>query len=339
VPGALQAPLPLSQGQFAGFWSRIQGGDIYREGALNQLNTTIPPNTGIYELTFKVACLFTPNTPASMSIFVANGTINGGAALTSGTTPPNTALFADSWEFGIHPIPTTCDNNFQTVSFQLDSGDPSFPTTGVNALFFTRTDGVMPGAYVAIDDVCLRKLCCRDDEAFVDAVQGGFVITQSGNTVTVDNALLTACTELTIVWGDGTSEQVLATALPVSHTYSSSGSYPISILVVEVSDDGSICFEDTFSTVITDTDEALPFGDLRLFPNPARHTATIQWQEPGLFVGGLLRSASGKVVVQLDIPTSGTEVMIDLTNLPKGLYIAQLVSTNGENVTRKLIKQ
>lgn len=155
-PASLTPPLPASQGQYAGFWSRVQGGNVYREGVLNELGGTILPNTGIYELTFKTACLFTPSTPASMSIFVANGTINGGAALTSGTTPANTALFSDSWEFAVHPISTNCDNNFQTVTYLLNTHDPSFPSSGVDALFFTRTDGIDPGAYVAIDDVCLK---------------------------------------------------------------------------------------------------------------------------------------------------------------------------------------
>ena len=156
VPGSLQAPTPASQGQFAGFWSRIQGGDEFREGVLNELNTTIPPNSGVYELTLKVACLFTPASPASMSVYVANGSINGGAAITSGTVPINDNFFADSWEAVIHPLTTTCSNGFQTYTYTIDSSDPAFPSSGVNSIFFTRTDGVQPGAYVALDDVCLR---------------------------------------------------------------------------------------------------------------------------------------------------------------------------------------
>jgi hypothetical protein len=189
VPGALNAPLPVTQGQFGGFWCRIQGGAQFREGALNELNSSIMPNSGLYELSVKVACLFTPPAQASMSIFVANGGINGGAALIDGTTPLNTALFTESWEFGIHPISPNCDNNFQTYTFMLDSSDPSFPPSGANAIFFTRTDGVSPGAFVAIDDVCLQLV---DDtpscDVAVDPVYNGGAV--DGNccwTLTYDN--------------------------------------------------------------------------------------------------------------------------------------------------------
>lgn len=155
VPGSLQAPTPASQGQFAGFWSRIQGGDEFREGVLNELNTTIQPSSGVYILSFKVACLFTPSTPASLSVYLADGSINGGAAITSGISPTNDNLFADSWEAVVHPLTTSCNNGFQTYTYIIDSSDPAFPSSGVNSIFFTRTDGVQPGAYVALDDICL----------------------------------------------------------------------------------------------------------------------------------------------------------------------------------------
>ncbi|MEL7426138.1 MAG: T9SS type A sorting domain-containing protein [Bacteroidota bacterium] len=168
-PPVLAVPTPVTQNNFAGFWSRIQGGTIYREGVLNELNSTIMPNSGIFQLTFKTACLFTPSSPASMSIYVANGSIGTGGPLVNGTTPINDGLFLDSWEFATHAISTDCDNNFQTVSYLLDTHDPSFPASGINAIFFTRTDGVSPGAYVAIDDVCLEFVVNADDiiaEAF-----------------------------------------------------------------------------------------------------------------------------------------------------------------------------
>lgn len=340
VPSALQAPLPVSQGQFAGFWSRIQGGDQYREGILNQLSTTIMPNTGVYELTFKIACLFTPaNSPASLSVFVANGSINGGAALVSGTVPANTALFANSWEIAVHPITVNCNNNFQTISFLMDSGDAAFPTSGVNALFFTRTDGVMPGAFVAIDDVCLRKACCQDEEAFADAVMQGFDINKVGNTVTIDNALLASCAELVIDWGDGQTTQVMASDLSVSHTYSSGGNHNISILVIEIADDGSICFERDYSTIVSSVHEIDIEQEVSIYPNPARQRTYIHWETPGLIARGVLRSSNGAVVRQIEFSAAATHMELDLGLLPKGIYIFQLHTNNGEMINRKLLKQ
>lgn len=339
VPSSLQAPLPTTQGQFAGFWSRIQGGDIYREGVLNELNTTIMPNTGIYELSFKTACLFSPGSPASMSVFVANGGINGGAPLTSGTAPLNTALFSDSWEFAVHPIATNCDNNFQTVSFTLDSSDPSFPGSGINALFFTRTDGVMPGAYVALDDVCLRLSCCQEKEVFSDAVQNGFTFTTTGNTVTVDNNLLTSCSELRIDWGDGQTETLLASDLSVSHTYAMGAQYNISIFVMEAAEDGTICNEDRFLLTLSDTEEVDWSAELRVFPNPVRQRVNMQWEVPGAFRRAVLRDASGALLETTVIPAMANTASIDLSGLPDGFYFLQLLRADGRQIARKLVKQ
>jgi hypothetical protein len=250
VPFSLQAPQPASQGKFAGFWSRIQGGDIYREGVLNELNTTIMPNTGIYELTFKTACLFTPNTPASLSVFVANGSINGGAPLMSGTAPLNTMLFTDSWEFVVHPITPNCNNVFQSFTYFLDSSDPSFPASGVNAIFFTRTDGVQPGAYVALDDVCLRRTTDTNTEV-IKAIKNAFEV----------------------------------------------------------------------------------------YPNPANDHVILQWDEPGAFVACQLRNANGALLLEQRFSISADNSSINLEDFPKGLYIINVFTAEGQQVAKKIIVQ
>ena len=251
VPSALLPPLPASQGQFAGFWSRIQGGNIYREGILNELSGTILPNTGVYELTFKTTCLFSPPDTASMSVFVANGSINGGAPLISGTIPLNNALFADSWEIVVHSIAPDCDNNFQTYTYLMDSSDPSFPASGINTIFFTRTDGVQPGAFVALDDVCLSR---RD---------------------------ITSDTEVLL---------------------------------------GS---KDNF----------------KAYPNPTSERVYLEWEDEGQFVKGILRNINGAVLQTLAIPGTATNVSMSLQNLPKGVYIIQLMTASGQQVTQRIIKQ
>lgn len=338
LPMALQAPLPSSQGKYAGFWSRIQGGNVYREGILNELSGTILPNTGVYELSFKVACLFTPAMPASLSVFVADGGINGGAAITSGTAPLNTALFADSWEFAVHPLTPNCDNNFQTVTFTLDTGDPLFPASGVNALFFTRTDGVLPGAYVAIDDVCLRLACCQEKEVFADAVQNGFTLTTSGNTVTVYNDLLTRCSEVRIDWGDGQTDLLPASDLSVSHTYAAGAAYNISIFVTETAEDGTVCNEDRFMTTISSTAHPQLVPGLSVYPVPVQQRLNVQWSQAGAVQQIVLRGADGALLQRMAIPNTATVTSIDLTGLPAGLYFLQLVTPEGKLVARKLVK-
>lgn len=337
VPGALTAPLPLSQGQFAGFWSRIQGGTVYREGVLNELNTTILPNTGVYQLEFKLACLFSPNTPASLSVFLANGSINGGAAVTSGTTPLNTALFADSWEVVVEPVLSTCDNNFTNYTYTIDSSDPAFPASGADALFFTRTDGVQPGAYLALDDVCLHSLCCRDEVAFDNAVQHGFDFTTNGHITTLDNPLLTHCTEVLIDWGDGQTEQVNATDLGVTHTYATSGTYIVHITVLEYGVNGEVCFEDDICMGLTNASDLELAAGLKLFPNPAAGQVYLEWNAPGRFVQGRLVNTNAQAVRTFSL--QGQRATVSLSGLPPGMYLVQLLTTEGRQVVKKLVKE
>jgi hypothetical protein len=337
VPASLTAPLPLSQGQFAGFWSRIQGGDVYREGVLNELSTTILPNTGVYELEFKIACLFSPNTPASLSVFLANGSINGGAAVTSGTVPLNTALFADSWEVVVEPILSGCDNNFTTYTYIIDSSDPAFPASGANALFFTRTDGVQPGAYLALDDVCLHSLCCRDEAAFDNAVQNGFAYTTNGHIATLDNPLLTHCSEVVIDWGDGQTEQVNAQDMGVTHTFASSGVYIVHITVLEYGADGAVCFEDDICMGLTNSSDLDWADGLKLFPNPAAGRLYLEWNAPGRFVQGRLINTNAQAVRAFRL--QGQRATVNLNGLPPGMYLVQLLTAEGRQVVRKLVKE
>ncbi|MBR9920341.1 MAG: T9SS type A sorting domain-containing protein [Bacteroidetes bacterium] len=110
-------------------------------------------------------------------------------------------------------------------------------------LSFNNIDLVPPGysnMYVCPDSI---GGCCQDSLDFVDAVDNGFIITASGNMVTIDNPLLNDCAEVGIAWGDGDFDQVFATALPITHTYNSTGVQSICIFVTEVNDDGTLCWE------------------------------------------------------------------------------------------------
>nr|WP_170254634.1 HYR domain-containing protein [Phaeodactylibacter luteus] len=336
------SPLPLSQGQFAGFWSRIQGGDAFREGVLNELNATIMPNTGVYELTFKIACLFTPPGPASMSIYVANGGINGGAPLLDGVTPTNDNLFADSWEIVAHPLTTSCDNNFQAYTYTMDTNDPAFPPSGINAIFFTRTDGVQPGAYVALDDVCLRSICCQDEQAF-DTALNAFQIVQNGNEsqVAVNHTDLNGCYKVAIDWGDGQTDIIWPDfAVNATHNYGFSGDYDLQITLEEYGSDGLVCFDGIFNGgSVTGASRLESGNEVRLFPNPASEEVQLAWDDQGAFSQLLLRDVTGARLWAESIPAGAVQMALDLRELPSGVYWVQLFTPEGRLVVRKVIKQ
>ena len=157
IPGALTPPLPVSQSNYAGFWCRNQGGNSFREGVMNALSGPVAQNTGVYELTLKVACLFDPFNDPALAIYGTNGTTGTGGPLVDATTPVNTALFSDVYTIGVYPIPDTCDNNFTTITFTFDTqAGVGFPAGGFDHIFLTRADGVGSGTFLAVDDVCLR---------------------------------------------------------------------------------------------------------------------------------------------------------------------------------------
>lgn len=342
VPFPLQAPLPTSQGQFAGFWSRIQGGNAFREGVLNELGATIMPNTGVYELNFKLACLFAPPAPASLSIFVANGNINGGAPITSGTSPLNNTLFANSWEIVTHPVLTSCDNNFQTYTYTIDTANPAFPTTGVNAIFFTRTDGVMPGAYVALDDVCLRRTCCLDSMALCNAVENDIFVSQTGDGMT-DTATLhfsgfNSCSWLFVDWGDGTQNIVRTDSVSsLTHIYGYSGNFAITVTLEQYAIDGSPCLVCDWQNITRNHERSLA-SNLQIYPNPTDEQVRIDWGEASLFSRYILRSATGVNLYSAIVGAAETSASLDLTNLPDGLYFIHLYTNDGRQVVRKIVK-
>lgn len=237
----------------------------------------------------------------------------------------------------MEPILSGCDNNFTTYTYIIDSSDSAFPISGANTLFFTRTDGVQPGAYLALDDVCLHSLCCRDEMAFDNAVQNGFTYTTNGHIATLDNPLLTHCSEVIIDWGDGQTEQVNARDLGVTHAYASSGAYIVHITVLEYGTDGAICFEDDICMGLTNTSELDLSTGLKLFPNPAAGQVYLEWNAPGQFVQGRLVNTNAQAVRTFSL--QGQRATVNLNGLSPGMYLVQLLTAEGRQVVRKLVKE
>lgn len=172
-PGA--PPAPLSQGNYGAFWCRKQGAQtVWREGIMNELQYAILPNTGCYELTFKLACTGSYfGAPILNAYGVVAPGLASGTTPVDGNTPLNSGLFPAGAlvQLGSHPIPITCNNNFlnpaQTIAFTVNSN--TFPAAGITHIFFTRDDNTDGGVYLALDDVCLKPVACSDS-----CVCGGF---------------------------------------------------------------------------------------------------------------------------------------------------------------------
>lgn len=200
APSPFGVPLPLTQGNYGAMWCRLQGTQPqWREGLMNKLGTPIGQNTGCYDLTFKLACLFNnpgPNYPG-VSVFGVSTTGFGTGAIIDGSTPPNTDLFlplATAVELGTYQIPDSCDQDFQEIVFNFNSS--ILPAGGITHIFFTRADG-MPGVeYVAIDDVCLVEAPCPETCACGDFTDMTWRPTQGApnQSITCGDELTLPCT-------------------------------------------------------------------------------------------------------------------------------------------------
>ncbi|HMQ47389.1 MAG TPA: T9SS type A sorting domain-containing protein [Saprospiraceae bacterium] len=257
APSPFGVPLPPSQGNYGAMWCRLQGTEVvWREGIMNELGIPIGQNTGCYDLTFKLACLFNnpgPNYPG-LSAFGVSTTGFGAGAIIDGSLPLNTDLFlpsATAVELGTYLIPAACDANFQTITFNFNSA--ILPASGITHIFFTRADG-MPGVeFVAIDDVCLVEApcpdtCCTTLEAFCEKLENSVAIS-------VDEDACKATLNIGNIGCNSYIEWVQwASNLPMEfgpyhpgdmpmHTYPGSGVYEICYLAIELDSIGQICTE------------------------------------------------------------------------------------------------
>jgi len=158
-PSVLTPPLPVSQGNFAGFWARLQGATtVWREGVMNELANPIMPTTGNYELSMKVACLFDGGGTPGLCVYGVNapGGLGSGTIL-NGNSPDNLNIFpaGQTVLLASYPLTGPCSQHFQTLSFIFDSA--ALPAAGITHLFFTRCDDMNGGRFLALDDVCLKR--------------------------------------------------------------------------------------------------------------------------------------------------------------------------------------
>ncbi len=342
-PGA--APVPVGQGKFGGMWCRKQGSQrVWREGMMNELQQTILPNSGCYELTFKIACTgFYFGTPILNAYGVhAPGGLASGISPIDGSLPPNLGLFpaGAAVQLGSHPIPSTCDNNFlnpaQLITFNINSA--LLPATGITHIFFTRDDNTNGGVYIALDDVCFRKVpcpseeCCKDYQAFSNRIDSAISVTAVSGSyqLAISNTLLPCDYIEWIDWGDGSPPQPVP--FPpggsiLTHTYSASGPYAIIYLAVEKDPaTGLICFEKVGTLGLVDVEELWQSRAIRLYPNPNTGHFTLELPAPAPS-GTTIRitDPTGRLAFETIAKVGSERQQVQAGALPAGLYFAQVL--------------
>ncbi len=109
------------------------------------------------------------------------------------------------------------------------------------------------------------------------------------------------------------------------------------LLLTKGQDNGSLrdwALEICFPKPLTGTKEGRPAArQLVVFPNPAKGQLTITLPE-GLPAGARLRAsnATGQVLLEYNVKSSGGNEVLDIGRLPQGLYFLQLFSAEGQVV-------
>lgn len=170
------------------------------------------------------------------------------------------------------------------------------------------------------------------------AITSGFNMSQSGSTVIFSNNNTDL---ISYVWdfGDGNID---STSNPVTHTYSTPGTYTVTLTQVN----GCGTYTSTQVITITGIGETENFNEqlLQVFPNPATDVVTLQGIKPdnGAMVIELF-SSTGQLVYSRTENNSGIgaySISLNLasTGISEGAYILK-VSTTEHYAVRKLIIQ
>lgn len=186
--------------------------------------------------------------------------------------------------------------------------------------------------------VCSEDLCCTDSLGFINAVDNGFVLNHTGNTVIVENMLLDACQQVSIEWGDGLFDQLTADMLPINHTYASLGTATVCIFVTETKADGTLCWERSYCETISSVRDLGLSENLNLYPNPTTGWVIIEHAEGKPLQELILLDLLGQPILQRS-GENRTRIQMDMKGLPPGVYLVQVKTMEGRLLTKRLVKQ
>lgn len=163
APAGFTPPIPAS-GDYASCWiaNYAGGGTTYREGFQSTLVSPITANTGSYQLSFEMACLYGWGT-VEVAVYGINNASGGyGANPTSAYSPSNMALFGagNTVLIGTITVNTSACNSIKTLqSLLIDSDASGFPAGGMTHFFVTHSDNssINGAHYMAFDNFCLQS--------------------------------------------------------------------------------------------------------------------------------------------------------------------------------------
>jgi hypothetical protein len=169
-----------------------------------------------------------------------------------------------------------------------------------------------------ISDTAYHSLNIAGIAAFTHTVNGVSVTFNTASTLTV-----------AYNWDFGNGQN--STASNPTVTYNSNGSYTVQLIATHP------CYEDTSYAVINIYEVGLNAlkenGDVEVYPNPSKGLISIKGNETRVFQVNVFNT-EGKEVYAIEAVAGTT--FIDISTLPKGLYLLKL-SSGSTSVLKKLV--
>ncbi len=170
---------------------------------------------------------------------------------------------------------------------------------------------------------------------FDDLPVAQFTSTLNGATANFTNQSLNA-SQYTWNFGDGNTSNSAAPG----HTYSSNGTYVVTLTAKETDCNHTSTFTDTLqisgATSIIPQEGATAFRP-EIFPNPVGKELFIRSEQA--LAGIKIWDVNGRLVLQPDlIQHNGTQYRSDVSHLPAGLFLVQFIAKDGQQYLLKILK-
>ncbi len=299
LPSALFASFINSSTSCPGAVYLWDFGDGGTSPAMNPTHTYATPGT--YTVCLTVIDAFGSNTTCQTVILVCSPPTTGFSSSISGTT----ATF------------TNTTINSLGVTYLWDFGDGGSSTT-MNPLHTYAADGTYT-VCLSVNDQCGFDSICQT--VVIDncvSPTADFSITGTSPTFDFTNtSLVTGSTTYSWDFGDGTT----ANTMDASHTYTTNGTFNVTLVVVDSCGGDQIMFTVTVNGIGLDE---IPAIDLSVYPNPSTGQFFIEASE--IFEGIEITDLSGKMVYTSTFFDSKAAVLAN--DLASGTYIVSVRFSN-----------
>jgi PKD repeat protein len=238
---------------------------------------------------------------------------------------------------------TTCTSILYTWNF----GDGS-PTSNLMSPTHTYAAAGTYNVCLYVIAINANNVTCLDtfcSNVVVSAgngcnAQASFTYLNSGLSYNFSNtSTCTNCASANYVWsfGDGST----STLTSPNHTYATSGSYTVCLLVNGLTSNQTPCFDSTCKTITVNAlgVNDIHINDLEVYPNPVSNQLNINLPDASKVMSLELVDITGRIVLNTDLNNYHAKTYsFNTSHFPNGVYHIKIQTSDGTYIS-KIIKR